>query len=760
MKKSAVLLSCFLSLCATAQTVSVSESRQLVDWVNPLMGTDSNYEVSNGNVYPAIALPWGMHFWTSQTGGMGDGWAYTYGATKIKGFKQTHQPSPWMNDYGQFSLMPVTGSAKFTEKDRESWFSHKSETATPYYYKVYLADHNVTTEIAPTERAARFRFTFPAEEKAFVVLDALDKGSYVKVIPSENKIIGYTTKNSGGVPENFRCYFVLQFETPFVSVQTFNGDQLGNATEIKADHTGAVVGFAPGQVVNVRVASSFISPEQAERNLKEIGNDDFDTVRTKAKAAWNQVLSRIIVDGGTAAQTTTFYSCLYRCLLFPRKFYEVDADGKIVHYSPYNGQVLPGYMFTDTGFWDTFRSLFPFLNLMYPELNAQMQEGLVNAYKESGWLPEWASPGLRDIMVGNNSASVVADAYLKIGKDYTWDIEKLYEALIHGANNPGPLRAVGRAGAAEYNKLGYVPYETVSESAARTLEYAYDDFAIYQLAKALKKPKKDLDLYRKRSLNYRNLYDPAYKLMHPKMANGTFREPFDPVQWWEGFTEGNSWHYSWSVFHDMQGLIDLMGGNDAFTAQLDKVFTLPPSFGKNFNGHVIHEMREMQVAGMGQYAHGNQPIQHMTYLYDWAGKPWKTQHWVRETMNRLYHPGPDGYCGDEDNGQTSAWYVFSAMGFYPVTPATDQYALGAPLFKKVTLNLPNGKTVRIEAPENSDANRYIGRMTLNAKSYDKNYLIHGDLTNGASIHLDMVSEPNTQRGTSKAAAPYSLSNEK
>ncbi len=746
----------------SAQNKQIITPQQPVDWVNPLVGTDSDYGISNGNTYPAIAMPWGMNFWTPQTANMGDGWAYTYKSNRIKGFKQTHQPSPWMNDYGQFSIMPVTGELKFKEEDRQSWFSHKAETVTPYYYSVYLADHNVTTEITPTERAARFRFTFPQTDKAYVVIDAFDKGSYVKIIPAERKIIGYTTKNSGGVPENFKNYFVIIFDKDFEINSTFNGDVLGNALEMKADHAGAVIGFKikTGEKVNAQVASSFISYDQAELNLKEIGSNNFDQLKEKGKAIWNKELGRIKVDGGTPDQIGTFYSCLYRSLLFPRKFYELDQNNKVMHYSPYNGKVLPGYMFVDTGFWDTFRALYPFLNFMYPELNTQMQEGLSNVFNESGWLPEWSSPGLRDIMVGNNSASIVSEAYLKSGKVKNYDIENLYKALIHGANNAGPLRAVGRAGVDSYNALGYVPNDEIQESAARTLEYAYDDFAIYQLGKALNKPQSEIDLYKKRSLNYKNLFDPKYNLMRPKNKDGKFMEPFDPFQWFNGFTEGNSWHYSWSVFHDVQGLVDLMGGKGVFVSQLDKVFSAPPVFAtKDFKGGVIHEMREMQIANMGQYAHGNQPIQHMIYLYNYAGEPWKAQYWVRETMNRMYHATPDGYCGDEDNGQTSAWYVFSSLGFYPVTPASDQYVIGAPLFKKVTVELENGKTITINAGSNSNENRYIKGMKLNGKTYSKNWLSHSQLMKGATIDFEMSATANNKRGINKEDFPYSLSNE-
>tara|TARA_R110002050_G_scaffold173352_1_gene305506 strand:+ start:18782 stop:21076 length:2295 start_codon:yes stop_codon:yes gene_type:complete len=764
MKKpiSLLLLIPVLLTTSIAQEVVIDHIDEPAEWADPLIGTDSDYRLSNGNVYPAIAMPWGMNFWTPQTGEMGNGWAYTYDATQIRGFKQTHQPSPWMNDYGQFSIMPVTGKIRFPEEERQSWFSHKTETAKPYYYSVYLADHDVTTEITPTERAARFRFTFPETDQASIVIDALDRGSFVKIIPEENKVIGYTTRNSGGVPDNFKNYFIIQFDKPFELKKTFSDGTLSNTLEVKSNHTGAIIGFKTrkGEQINAKVASSFISFEQAALNLNEIGDHNFDSLKEKGKKVWNDELGRIKVEGGTPAQFKTFYSCLYRSLLFPRKFYEYDKHGNVVHYSPYNGEVRSGYMFTDTGFWDTFRALFPFLNLMYPELNAKIQAGLSNAYDESGWLPEWASPGLRNIMVGNNSASVVADAYLKSDGKFDYNIQNLYDALINGANNEGPMTAVGRAGAPYYKKLGYVPYDVgINENAARTLEYAYDDFAIYQLAKALKKPKKEIKTYKERSLNYKKLFDPETKLMRGKNQDGEFMKPFNPFKWGDAFTEGNSWHYSWSVFHDIQGLINLMGGESDFIGQLDKVFSLPPIFDDSYYGGVIHEIREMQIANMGQYAHGNQPIQHMIYLYNYAGQPWKAQKWVRETMDKMYLPSPDGYCGDEDNGQTSAWYVFSALGFYPVTPATDQYVLGAPLFKKTTIYLQNGKEFIIHAPKNSKDNKYIQHIKLNNKEYNKNYLLHSMIMEGAILDIEMDSTPNKQRGTTKDAYPYSLSNE-
>ena len=758
-----VVLAASLAWISCPSFMNAAETFDPVEYVSPLVGTQSTFELSTGNTYPAIARPWGMNFWTPQTGKMGDGWQYVYTANKIRGFKQTHQPSPWINDYGQFVIMPVVGSPEFDQDKRASWFSHKGEVAKAYYYKVYLAEHDVVTELTPTDRAALFRFTFPENDHSYIVVDALDKGSYVKVIPEENKIIGYTTKNSGGVPDNFKNYFIIQFDKPFTYKATFADGKLseGNA-EQQADHAGAVIGFKTkkGEIVHAKVASSFISYDQAAINMKELGNDSFDTLVQKGKEAWNDVLSKIEVEGGNLDQYRTFYSCMYRSLLFPRKFYELGANGKVVHYSPYNGQVLPGYMYTDTGFWDTFRCLFPFLNLMFPSVNKEMQEGLINTYKESGFFPEWASPGHRGCMVGNNSASVLVDAYMKGVK--VEDLKTLYEGLIHGTKNVHPkASSTGRLGYEYYNELGYVPYDVnINENAARTLEYAYDDWCIYKLAKDLKRPKKEIDLFAKRAMNYKNLFDKETNLMRGKNKDGKFMSPFSPLKWGDAFTEGNSWHYSWSVFHDPQGLIDLMGGKDVFVQMLDSVFAVPPIFDDSYYGGVIHEIREMTVMNMGNYAHGNQPIQHMIYMYDYAGEPWKAQYWLRQVMNRMYTPGPDGYCGDEDNGQTSAWYVFSALGFYPVCPGTTQYVMGAPLFKKATLHFENGKSLVINAPANSAENFYIKSMKLNGQDYTKNYLDHNDLMKGAVLDIEMDNQPNKQRGIQPSDFPYSFSTEK
>jgi len=661
----------FLPVLLLLVSCAKAPETRLSDYVSTLVGTQSEHSFSTGNTYPATALPWGMNAWTPVTAEKEtDGWAYQYDKRRITGFKQTHQPSPWINDYGAFSVMPYTGEVS---GPLASWFSHKSEVAKPYYYSVYLADYDVRVEITPTERAAVIRLTFPESACSGIAVNPFQGG---EVQFEDGVAKGFSVQNHGGVPEGFRNYFVIEadapLDRPFVTSR--------------------------GQVVTLYAASSFISPEQAARNLQEVKGCTFDQVKTAAQERWDEVLGRITVSGGTDAQYRTFYSCLYRSLLFPRKFYELDAQGNPIHYSPYNGKVEPGYLFTDTGFWDTFRALFPLLNFVYPDVNAQIQAGLANIARENDFLPEWASPGHRNCMVGNNSAAVVADAAVQ-GITSREDLEQLYRALVYASEHEHPtVGSSGRKGHEYYNSLGYIPYNVgIKENVARTLEYAYDDWCISRIATLLDRPQEEIDLYRKRSQNWRNVFDPESRLMRGRNADGSFQEPFSPYKWGDAFTEGNAWHYTWSVFHDVPGLVEAMGGAQSFEQMLDSVFKVPPIYDDSYYGYRIHEITEMQVADMGNYAHGNQPAQHMLYLYDWSPSPWKGQEHIRETMERLYSASPDGYCGDEDNGQTSAWYVFSALGFYPVCPASGQYATGAPLFPKAEVAFPDGKKLTVTA---------------------------------------------------------------
>ena len=740
---------CITLLLSASCDGGPSSGAGVVDYVNPLIGTDSSYQLSAGNTYPAIGMPWGMNYWTPQTGRNGSGWIYTYDSPRIRGFRQTHQPSPWINDFCPYSIMPVTTGPFWEEDARQSWFSHKSETAKPYYYGVYLADQDVLAEIVPTRTAAQFRLTYPEREMSYLVVDAYHGGSSLRVDAADGTVYGYTPYNSGGAAEGFASWFVIRTDTPIDSVRIISED----------GHSLALLGFrtAKGQQVVLRTASSFISEEQALRNLEEVEGKDFGQLKEEGRRVWNETLGRIRVEGGSTDELRTFYSCLYRAVLFPMDLSELDAEGRRLHRSPHDGQLHPGHFFTNTGFWDTFRALFPLMNLVYPDVAAQVQEGLVADWQQSGFLPEWASPGHRRCMVGNNSASVVADAYLSGIRGY--DAEELWKAVVSGAHSVlESANSTGRMGHEAYDSLGYVPCDIgINESAARTLEYSYDDWCIYRFGQALGKDENELRPYKEAALNYRKIFDKETGLMNGRASDGSFRRPFNPLKWGGDFTEGNSLHYTWSVFHDPCGLIGLMGGRDAFNSSMDTVFTMPPLYDDSYYGRTIHEIREMQVMDMGNYAHGNQPVQHMLYLYDWSGQPWKTQKYVREVMRRFYSATPDGYCGDEANGQTSAWYVFSAMGFYPVCPGSGQYALGSPLFRKMEVKRPDGRHFVIEAEDNAPDKVYVQSFSIDGRRQSRNYVTFDELVKGARLRFRMGPEPELKRGTAESDAPYSFS---
>ena len=673
--------------------------------------------------------------------------------------------------------MPITGKLKVLENERKSQFNNLQ--VLPHYYKVKLIDSKTTVELTPTKRSAHFKIEFPKDSDSHLVIDAFFKNSTIKVLPKENKIIGVSKNNSGGVPENFSNYFIIEFNTPFDEFGTWDGKgKIYPTAELSGKHVGSYVSFINNKnnVVEVRISSSFISHEQAQINLdREIPkNQTFEKTKALAKEVWNNELSKIKVkpalsdtfenkkDYFKAHETAKsnvikFYSSFYRTLLFPREFHEYNSKGEQIHYSPYNGKIEKGPLYTDNGFWDTFRAVFPFYTLMYPEKLGEILQGImVNPYKESGWLPEWSSPGHRDCMIGSNSASIIAEAYLKGINNF--DIETAYQGIINSSNNEGPLSSVGRKGVKEYNSLGYIPFDTsVNESVARTLEYSYNDYCIWKLAEKLERPEEEITRFKNRSFNYKNVFDSSTNFMRGKSSDGNFESPFRPDKWGGVFTEGSAWHYTWSVLHDPQGLINLMGGRENYVRKMDQIFTSDPSSDYSYYGFKIHEILEMEIGGMGQYAHGNQPVQHAIYLYNYAQEPWKTQEKVRYVMDNLYGSGADGYCGDEDNGQTSAWFVFSSLGFYPVAPVTGQYVIGSPLFEEVTIELSNGKELKINAKNNSAKNIFIKDFNFNQLQYNKNWLDHADLREGGVIDFEMSTTPNFNWGSDKSSVPYSMS---
>lgn len=745
----------------TGCSLQSEKQEDLLKYVNTLQGTMSNPDFSNGNTYPTVAVPYPMHAFSPQTGVNGDGWKYKYTDTTMRGFQLVHQCSPWVRDYATLTLMPALGRLSVNEHDRAVPFSHYNEIAKPNYYSVIL-DNGVRSEISPVERGGMMRFTFPGKEKAYVVLDGYVGTSAVQIIPEENKIIGWV--NSGFFfPKEMKGFFVLSFDQPFISYGTWENRHNKITPQRKTDEgegRGAYVQFKPGSSVQVKIAMSYISPEQAQLTMdRELGGfHDLDEVKEAAGKLWNDLLNRVKVEGGKEEDKATFYSCLFRSNLFSHKFYEIDENGQPYYRSPYDTKVHKGYMYTDNGFWDTFRSQFPLTNILHPTMQGRYMQSLLDAKDQCGYFPTWSCPGMSGVMIGNHAISLLTDAWAKGIR--TFDPEKALEQYYHEITTVSPWRgSSGREGHEYYFEKGYIPYEVTGESAAKTLEYVYDDWCAYYLAK-MSGNKKYEEIYGKLIYNYKNLWDAETKYMRGRKINGDWAfENFNPYRWGNPFTEGNSAQYTWSVFHDIDGLIDLMGGEAQFNARLDSFFTGTNEFDKGAYGHVIHEIKEMLAAGMGQYAHGNQPCQHVPFLYTFSGQPWKTQEIVRKVMTELYDASPEGYPGDEDQGGLSSWYVLNAMGIYSVCPGTDQYVLGSPLFDKVTITLEDGKRFIIEAENNSPENVYIQSTALNGVEFSKNWITYSDIVSGGTLKLVMGNEANKERGVRKEDRPYAVSRE-
>jgi len=738
-----------------------SQEPDLVKYANTLQGTNSNFGLSYGNTYPTTALPFGMHAWSAQTGKNGEGWKYQYSEKTIRGFGQTHQCSPWVNDYAVFTLMPVMDSLVVDENRRASSFRHENETGRPDYYKVQF-DNHITTEIAPVERGAHMRFSFPKSRDGYLILDGYIKMSGIKIFPAQRKITGWVN-NGRWIPTNFRNYFVLEFDQPFVSYGTWenvHGAIHGDRTEEEGKGVGAWLRFKKGAVVQAKIASSYISPDQADLTLQQelSKSASFDDTRKMAEKTWNNLFNRVLVEGGTEAQKATFYSCLFRANLFSHQFFEIDKEGHPHYYSPYDGQVHEGRMYTDNGFWDTFRSQFPLNTILHPEMEGNYMQALLAAQQQCGWLPAWSFPSETGGMLGNHAISLLTDAWVKGIRSF--DPDSALKAYAHEAMNKGPWGgANGRQGWKEYFELGYVPFPESQGSTAQTLEYAYDDFCAWQLARltgnAFYK-----GIFERQMYNYRNVFDSATNFMRGRQKNGDWVQHFNPLDWGGPYTEGNAWHYNWSVFHDVQGLINLMGGEKKFTDKIDSVFSLPGTVNVGSYGTMIHEMTEMVLAKMGQYAHGNQPIQHMIYLYNYARQPWKAQAHLRAVMDKLYNATENGFPGDEDQGGMSSWYVLSALGIYSVCPGTDQYVIGSPVFRKATITLENGKKFVIEAADNGPDKVYIQSAKLNGDPYTHNWITHADIVRGGVLHFEMGNQPATGRGIADADKPFSLSDPK
>jgi predicted alpha-1,2-mannosidase len=738
-----------LAIAGSITPAHAQALQNLVQYVNPLQGTDSVGNLSKGNTLPMIARPFAMTDWTLQTGG-GGGWFFSPNARTLQGVRATHQPSPWMGDYGYFNVMAQTGKLYMRGNQRSSTYRPDESTIAPHYLRVPLRRYSTLLEMTPTERCSVFRFTFPKGETGRVLVQ-MDGTSQVKIDREKGLISGFTRTKADGAPDNFACYFVAKFDRSWKGARLALDDKIDDdAAQLDGRQAGAAVEFDSGAPVVMQIGTSFISPEQALQNLNdEVGNKSFDTIRSEGETDWNKQLGRITVKGGTPEQMRTFYSCLYRANLFPRMFHEKDASGKTVHYSAYDGKVHDGVSYTDNGFWDTYRTIWPLFSIIQPDRYGEMVDGFLQGYREGGWMAQWPSPGYRSSMPGTHGDAVIADAVVKGIKGF--DIQEAYAAITKHADNPSTQRGAGRNGVADYLKLGYIP-----GSVSETLDFAYDDFCVSQVAQALGKTE-DAKRFRARAMNYRNLYDPSVGFMRAKDDKGEWRPNFNQYEWGGPYVEGGPWQSTWAVQQDPAGLIALMGGRDKFVAKLDQLMTEPPRYDIGSYGQEIHEITEMAVLkGFGQYGHGNQPVHHILSLFSAAGEPWKTQGWTRRVMNELY--SPNDFAGDEDNGEMGAWYVLNAMGIYPLTPGSPQYVLTTPLFKSMTIKVPGRKDITIEAPKNSAQNLYVQKVSVNGKTHQPLWISHQDLVQGGRVRFDMGPKPLIKNyWSTPSLLPFSMS---
>ena len=743
-------------------------------YVNPFIGTDDH-----GHTFPGAALPGGLVQLGPDTGIKGWDWCsgYHYSDSTIMGFSHLHRSGMGAGDWGDILLMPTTGKLKVEPGTKEnpgegyrSKFSHQEEKASPGYYSVILKDYRIKAELTVSERAGFHRYTFPKSDASHILID-MEHGIGDKCTDTQVKIVNNTEieghRASNGFVKKQNVYFCAKFSKPFNSSGTWAKSNIKpGSKEESGTNIGAYIDYvtSENEVVEVKVGISYTSIAQARLNLDtEIPKWEFDRVKDDARIKWDKALEKIEVamDKGTdetynKQKLVTFYTALYHSLLFPATF--GDVDGK---YMGLDNEVHTAKDFTyrsDCSLWDTFRAEMPLLTLVHPERTNDVINTMIAQYEQGGWLPtpqQFGNSYTND-MIGDHPVVVILDALKKGIKNF--DAEKAYEAVKKNAMEtpPSDHRSRGRIGLADYLKYGYVPYDKVRESVSRTLEYAYNDWCVAQLAKALGKTA-DYEMFIKRAANYKNIIDISTGFARPKNSNGEWLSPFDPKFIGQGnnrhYTEANAWQYTWFVPHDVQGLMILEGGRENFVKKLDSLFTTSSD---------IHSTVSDVTGLIGQYAHGNEPSHHTLYLYNYAGAPWKTQALARNVMDSLYHEGPAGLCGNEDMGQMSAWYVLSAMGFYPVAPGQNVYSIGSPEFSKVTIHLDknynNGKQFVIETKNNSKANKYIQSATLNGKPLNKPWFDHADIKSGGTLIFIMGPQPNKSWGSGKEAAPPSMTN--
>ena len=727
-----VMLALFtLGACTFSQS---SESKtDYTQLVNPFIGTDFT-----GNTYPGAQAPFGM-VQLSPDNGLA-GWdrisGYFYPDSTIAGFSHTHLSGTGAGDLYDVLFMPVTLPYKEAQGELgiHSKFSHQDEEASAGYYRVKLQDYNINVELTATPRCGVQRYTFPKAE-SMVILNLkkamnwdFTMDSQIEVVDSCN-IRGY--RFSEGWARGQKLYFATRFSRPFKSVEMDEAE-----IKLKGEKVGTskiarfMFDTEEGEQVTIVTALSGVSMEGAVKNLDaEAPHNDFDKYLADAKADWNKQLQRIEVTGGNDDDRVNFYTALYHSMIAPTIYSDVDGQ----YYGP-DKQVhqADGWVnYSTFSLWDTFRAAHPLFTYTEPERVGDMVQSFIAFYEQNGRLPVWNFWGSEtDMMIGYHAVPVIVDAYMKgIGN---FDAEKALEACI-ATSNIDEYRGIG-----SYKKNGYIPYNVTDKynsenwSLSRTLEYAFDDFCIAEMAQ--KMGKTDIaNEYYKRSQNYRNVFNPATGFMQPIDDKGVFQPNFNPDEYTAHICESNAWHYFWSVQHDIKGLVSLTGGQEKFAAKLDSMFTYVPAGNE--------ELPIFSTGMIGQYAHGNEPSHHVIYLYNKVRQPWKTQKYAAQVMHELYFNAPAGLCGNEDCGQMSAWYVFSAMGFYPVNPVSGEYEIGTPLFPEMRLNLSNGKTFTVLAPNVSRENIYIQSVTVNGQPYDKSYITHQQIMDGATVEFVMGNQP-------------------
>ena len=739
LRRLAAILVLVVILVPNATRPVCAQATDAVDRVNPYIGTGSG-KIGYGGTMPFVTPPFGMTDWTPQTRqNKLSVVSYKYEDTTISGFIGTHQPAIWMGDYGYVTLMPEIGALKTTPEARKLPFKHSDEVARPDYYSVWMDAGNskrIRTEMTATERCAYMRFTFPAGDDPKVIVEASRPGiaGLTAVSIGNSEIEGYNPDrvDAGLGPfklPNFKGYFVVQFRQKFKVAGVYDPK-----SQPPAEATGAYAKFTTtdGEVIEARIGTSFISMQQARANLSaEIPEWDFEALRKKLREQWNEKLSRVTVEGANEDEIKTVTTALYHALLYPRIFSE---QGR--YYSAYDDKLHSGESYNAYSIWDTFRAENSLLTLVAPERIPGMITALLNDYKEGGWMPKWPNPSYTNIMIGTHADSLVAEAINKHFKGFDYDLA--WKAVYKDAMTPPdddtqhkwydrephtPYEA--RAGLTYLKQLGYIPTDKTAEAASSTLEDSYDDWCVAQVAKALGKTK-DFEFFLHRSLNYQHLFNKETGFMQGKKSDGSWADPKD------GWTEGDHWVYTWAVMQDIPGLIAQMGGRDAYNTKLDEHFS---------GGHNVHS---------------NEPSHHYPYLYDYSGAAWKTQAKVREIANAEYANLPSGIDGDDDCGQMSAWYLFTALGFYPVNPASGDYMIGSPLFKKMTLRLDNGKTLTVIAENNSDKNVYIPSATLDGKMLNKPVIRYDQIMAGATLKFVMGPSP-SQWGSSWKPLPIGAS---